>query len=130
MIENESRKDTSFHDTVMGEKNMGLSTYPRQELDSDVASSQCSTTNQSLTSIPPPESNNQNIADNVEVGKEAAKVVLVAHVSETDDTLKQIEEVKTRVDNNRKKDVATYSMQALTKEEKTRKKILSSMLLV
>ena len=47
---------------------------------------------------------------------------MVAHVTETDDTLKQIEEVKTRVDNNRKKDVATYSTQASTKEEKTRKK--------
>ena len=129
MIEDESTKETSFHDAVMEEKNVGLSTNCRQELESDVASSKCSTINRSLTSIPPSESSNQKIVDNVEVGKEAKKVISVAHVTEKDDILKQIEKVKTHVDNYRRKDVATYSMQASTKEEKTRNKKFSSMLL-
>ena len=129
MIEDESTKDTSFHDAVMEEKNMGLSTNSRQKLDSDVASSKCSTNNRSLTSIPPAESINQKTPDNVEVGKEATKVISVAHVTEKDDTLKEIEKVKIHVDNNRKKDVATYSTQPSTKEEKTRNKNLSSILL-
>ena len=100
----------------MEEKKVVLPTQYRNLRDSVAEPSKYLTILKSLTSVPTPERSNKiNKEDKVEVAKEDSKTVLVEHVTDKEDTPKRNEEVKTSVDNSRKKNVVTNSTQSSKK---------------